>query len=59
MTLDYRYRAQMRLFAFFPGETIEEFTGASGVFDFDDVLSRTLWEEHSPGEFFVPSLIRL
>lgn len=38
--------------AFFPGETQEEFTGNSGVFDFDSVLFRTLWEEHSHEEFF-------
>lgn len=38
--------------AFFPGETQDEFTGNSGVFDFDSVLFRTLWEEHSHEEFF-------
>ncbi len=38
--------------AFFPGETQEEFTGNSGVFDFDGVLFRTLWDDRSPEEFF-------
>jgi hypothetical protein len=38
--------------AFFPGETQQEFTGNSGVFDFDGALFRTLWEERTPDEFF-------
>ncbi len=38
--------------AFFPGETQQEFTGNSGVFDFDGALFRTLWEERPPQEFF-------
>jgi endonuclease/exonuclease/phosphatase family metal-dependent hydrolase len=38
--------------AFFPGETQQEFTGNSGVFDFDGALFRTLWEERTPQEFF-------
>ena len=38
--------------AFFQGETEQEFTGTSGVFDFDSVLFRTLWEARSPEEFF-------
>lgn len=38
--------------AFFPGETQQDFTGNSGVFDFDGALFRTLWEERTPQEFF-------
>ena len=38
--------------AFFPGETAQEFTDNSGVFDFDSVLFRTLWEDRSTEEFF-------
>ncbi len=38
--------------AFFPSETQQEFTGNSGVFDFDGALFRTLWEERTPQEFF-------
>jgi endonuclease/exonuclease/phosphatase family metal-dependent hydrolase len=38
--------------AFFPGETQQEFTGNSGVFDFDGALFRTLWEERTQEEFF-------
>lgn len=38
--------------AFFPGETQQEFTGNSGVFDFDGALFRTLWEARTPQEFF-------
>jgi|SRR5215211_828901 len=38
--------------AFFPGETQPEFTGNSGVFDFDGALFRMLWEERTPQEFF-------
>jgi len=38
--------------AFFPGETQPEFTGNSGVFDFDGALFRTLWEERTSQEFF-------
>jgi endonuclease/exonuclease/phosphatase family metal-dependent hydrolase len=38
--------------AFFPGETQQEFTGNSGVFDFDGALFRTLWREQTPDEFF-------
>jgi endonuclease/exonuclease/phosphatase family metal-dependent hydrolase len=38
--------------AFFPGETQQEFTGNSDVFDFDGALFRTLWEERTPQEFF-------
>lgn len=30
--------------AFFPGETQGQFTGQSGVYDFDGALFRTLWE---------------
>ena len=30
--------------AFFPGETRSDFTGRSGVFDFDGALFRTLWQ---------------
>jgi endonuclease/exonuclease/phosphatase family metal-dependent hydrolase len=38
--------------AFFPGETQEEFTGNSGVYDFDGALFRTLWEARTQQEFF-------
>ena len=37
--------------AFFPGETQEQFTGRTGVFDFDGALFRTLWEERPRNEF--------
>jgi endonuclease/exonuclease/phosphatase family metal-dependent hydrolase len=37
--------------AFFPGETESQFTGRSGVFDFDGGLFATLWEERSRQEF--------
>jgi endonuclease/exonuclease/phosphatase family metal-dependent hydrolase len=36
---------------FFPGETGEQFTGRSGVFDFDGALFRTLWEARSRQDF--------
>lgn len=38
--------------AFFPGETQQEFTGNSGVFDFDSDLFKMLREARSPEEFF-------
>ena len=38
--------------AFFRGETQQEFTGNSGVFDFDGALFRTLWEARTSEEFF-------
>ncbi len=37
--------------AFFPGETRDDFTGRSGVFDFDGALFRPLWESRTPREF--------
>lgn len=37
--------------AFFPGETQNEFTGRSGVFDFDGALFRTLWETRGRKDF--------
>jgi len=37
--------------AFFPGETQSEFTGKSGVFDFDGALFATLWETRSREDF--------
>lgn len=37
--------------AFFPGETEEQFTGRSGVFDFDGALFRTLWETRPKQDF--------
>jgi endonuclease/exonuclease/phosphatase family metal-dependent hydrolase len=36
---------------FFPGETQEQFTGRSGVFDFDGALFRTLWETRPRQDF--------
>lgn len=38
--------------AFFPGETQEDFSGNSGVFDFDGALFRTLWRKRNRQEFF-------
>ena len=38
--------------AFFPGETQQEFSGISGVFDFDGALFRTLWKTRIRQEFF-------
>lgn len=38
--------------AFFPGQTLNEFTGRSGVFDFDGALFTTLWETRGPDDFF-------
>lgn len=37
--------------AFFPGETQNEFTGRSGVFDFDGALFRTLWQTRGRKDF--------
>ena len=37
--------------AFFPGQTQSEFTGRSGVFDFDGALFATLWETRSREDF--------
>lgn len=37
--------------AFFPGE-IESRFKQSGVFDFDQVLFKELWEERSPGDYW-------
>jgi endonuclease/exonuclease/phosphatase family metal-dependent hydrolase len=37
--------------AFFPGETQSEFTGKSGVFDFDGALFATLWETRGHEDF--------
>lgn len=36
--------------AFFPGETADQFSGHSGVFDFDGALFRQLWEERPARE---------
>jgi hypothetical protein len=37
--------------AFFPGETEQQLTGESGVFDFDGALVRTLWDERPESDF--------
>ena len=37
--------------AFFPGQTQDEFTGRSGVFDFDGALFATLWETRGREDF--------
>jgi len=37
--------------AFFPGQTQGEFTGKSGVFDFDGALFATLWETRGQEDF--------
>ena len=36
---------------FFPGKTNKEFTGEIGVFDFDGVIFKTLWEKKTPTQF--------
>ncbi len=37
--------------AFFPGETENEFTDNTGVFDFDGAVFKTLWEDHGRKDF--------
>jgi endonuclease/exonuclease/phosphatase family metal-dependent hydrolase len=37
--------------AFFPGQTQDEFTGSSGVFDFDGALFRNLWDSRGRNDF--------
>jgi endonuclease/exonuclease/phosphatase family metal-dependent hydrolase len=37
--------------AFFPGSTKERFTKKMGVFDFDGVVFRELWETHTKNQF--------
>jgi endonuclease/exonuclease/phosphatase family metal-dependent hydrolase len=39
--------------AFFPGETRQEYTGSSGVFDFDGAIFRTLWQSRGREDFLV------
>lgn len=36
---------------FFPGQTREEFTGQTGIFDFDGAIFSRLWETRRPSEF--------
>jgi endonuclease/exonuclease/phosphatase family metal-dependent hydrolase len=38
--------------AFFAGETQNDFTGRSGVFDFDGALFKTLWDTRPEEDFF-------
>ena len=38
--------------AFHPSETKDDFTGNTGVFDFDGALFRKLWETHTALQFF-------
>ena len=38
--------------AFFPSETEADFTGRTGVFDYDGALFRKLWEEKTHAQFF-------
>lgn len=38
--------------AFFPGETENDFTGKTGIFDFDGALFKTLWDRGSESNFF-------
>lgn len=37
--------------AFFPGESMSDFTGRSGVFDFDGAIFRELWETRTQEDF--------
>jgi endonuclease/exonuclease/phosphatase family metal-dependent hydrolase len=37
--------------AFFPGETKQDFTGNTGVFDFDGALFRDLWHTRGRSDF--------
>jgi endonuclease/exonuclease/phosphatase family metal-dependent hydrolase len=37
--------------AFFPGETKQDFTGSTGVFDFDGALFRGLWQTRGRSDF--------
>jgi endonuclease/exonuclease/phosphatase family metal-dependent hydrolase len=37
--------------AFFPGETEQEFTDNTGVFDFDGAVFKTLWEDRGRKDF--------
>lgn len=36
---------------FFPGQTENDFTGAIGVFDFDGVIFRGIWQSRTPAQF--------
>jgi endonuclease/exonuclease/phosphatase family metal-dependent hydrolase len=36
---------------FFPGQTQNDFTGAIGVFDFDGIIFRGIWETKTPAQF--------
>jgi hypothetical protein len=37
--------------AFFPGRTMDRFTGACNVFDFDGALFQDLWAQRTPAQF--------